>query len=95
VGSLDDIPVYPGSYYVMDRGYLDFRRLYRLHQAGAFFVTRLKSNTCFYVSERRPVEQSTGLRCDQTIKLNLRWTPKTGQEGSLNLNPKNDPKHVQ
>jgi hypothetical protein len=54
----------------MDRGYLDFRRLYRLHQAGAFFVTRLKSNTCFYVSERRPVEQSTGLRCDQTIKLN-------------------------
>jgi hypothetical protein len=70
VGSLDDIPIYPGSYYAMDRGYLDFSRLYRLDQAGAFFVIRLKSNTCFYVSESRPVDQSTGLRCDQTIKLN-------------------------
>jgi len=70
VASLDDIPVYPGSYYVMDRGYMDFARLYRLHQAGAFFVTRLKSNARFYVVQSRPVDQSTGLRCDQTIKLN-------------------------
>ena len=70
VASLDDIPVHPGSYYVMDRGYLDFARLYRLHQDGAFFVTRLKSNTCFYVTESRPVDESTGLRSDQTITLN-------------------------
>jgi hypothetical protein len=49
VASLDEIPLYPGSYYVMDRGYLGFVRLYRLHQAGAYFVTRLKSNTSFYV----------------------------------------------
>ena len=70
VASLDDIPIHPGSYYVMDRGYLDFARLYRLHQAGAFFVTRLKSNTCFYVVESRPVDHSVGLRCDQTIRLN-------------------------
>jgi IS4 transposase len=70
VASLDDIPVHPGSYYVMDRGYMDFARLYRLHQAGAFFVTRLKANTSFYVAESRPVDQSTGLRCDQTIRLN-------------------------
>src|SRR3972149_3408691 len=48
VAALDELPVQSGSYYVMDRGYLDFSRLYRLHQAGAFFVTRLKSNTCFY-----------------------------------------------
>ena len=70
VASLDELPVQPGSYYVMDRGYLDFSRLYRLHQAGAFFVTRLKTNTAYYVAESRPIDQATGLRCDQTIKLN-------------------------
>lgn len=70
VATLDDIPVYPGSYYVMDRGYLDFARLHRLHLAGAFFVTRLKTNTCFYVAASRPVDPATGLRCDQTIRLN-------------------------
>ena len=47
VAALDELPVHSGSYYVMDRGYLDFSRLHRLHQAGAFFVTRLKSNTRF------------------------------------------------
>ena len=70
VASLDEIPLYPGSYYVMDRGYMDFSRLHRLHKAGAFFVTRLKSNTRFYVAESRSVNEATGLRCDQTIKLN-------------------------
>ena len=70
VAVLDELPVQSGNYYVMDRGYLDFSRLHRLHQAGAFFVTRLKSNTRFYVAARRPVDQSVGLRCDQTIKLN-------------------------
>jgi len=70
VASLDEIPVYPGSYYVMDRGYLDFTRLHRLHAAGAFFVTRLKTNTCFYVMASRPVDEAAGLRCDQTIRLN-------------------------
>ena len=70
VASLDEIPVYPGSYYALDRGYLDFTRLHRLHAAGAFFVTRLKSNTCFYVMAARPVDEKSGLRCDQTIRLN-------------------------
>jgi IS4 transposase len=70
VASLDEIPVYPGSYYVMDRGYLDFTRLHRLHAAGAFFVTRLKTNTCFYVMASRPADEKAGLRCDQTIRLN-------------------------
>ncbi len=70
VAVLDELPVQPGNYYVMDRGYLDFSRLYRLHDAGAFFVTRLKSNTSFYVAASRPVPADTGLRCDQTIKLN-------------------------
>lgn len=70
VASLDQIPVQRGSFYVMDRGYLDFTRLFTLHQAGAFFVTRMKSNTQFYVAESRPVDEATGLRCDQTIRLN-------------------------
>lgn len=70
VASLDEIPVYPGAYYAMDRGYLDFARLHRLHAAGAFFVTRLKTNTRYYVVESRPVADGTGLRCDQTIRLN-------------------------
>jgi IS4 transposase len=69
VASLDEIPMYPGSYYTMDRGYLDFLRLHRLHAAGAFFVTRLKAGIKHYVVESRPVVQATGLRCDQTIRL--------------------------
>ena len=72
VASLDDIPLYPSSYYTIDRGYLDFARLHRLHTAGVFFVTRLKAGICFYVSESRPVDETVGLRCDQTIKLNSR-----------------------
>jgi hypothetical protein len=77
VAALDQIPVYPGSYYVMDRGYLDFARLHRLHAAGAFFVTRLKSHIRFYVAASRPVDATTGLRCDQTIRLNS----PTGRQG--------------
>lgn len=72
VASLDEIPVYPGSGYVMDRGYVDFLRLHRLHAAGAFFVTRLKSGIRFYVAESRLVDKAVGLRCDQTIRLNSR-----------------------
>jgi IS4 transposase len=73
VASLDEIPVYPGSYYVLDRGYLHFLRLHRLHAAGAFFVTRLKAGIRYYVSESRVLDvadEAAGLRCDQTIKLN-------------------------
>jgi hypothetical protein len=72
VASLDEIPVYPGSGYVMDRGYLDFLRLHRLHAAGAFFVTRLKAGIRYYVAESRPVDEDAGLHCDQTIRLNSR-----------------------
>jgi hypothetical protein len=70
VNFLDDIPVAPGNYYVFDRGYLDFRRLRRIAQAGAWFVIRAKCNTRFYVCASRPVDKATGLRCDQTIRLN-------------------------
>lgn len=69
VASLDEIPIFPGSYYTLDRGYLDFARLHRLHQAGVYFVTRLKSGIRYYVKASRPVDAQTGLRCDQTIRL--------------------------
>ena len=69
VNVLDLLLPEPGAFYVMDRAYLDFERLHRLHAAGSFFVTRAKSNL---KAERRysyPVDRSTGLRCDQTIVL--------------------------
>jgi IS4 transposase len=59
-----------GDYLVFDRGYVDYARLYRLDQAGAWFVIRAKCNMCFYVCESKPVDKTTGLRCDQTIRLN-------------------------
>jgi hypothetical protein len=66
---LDELIPEPGSIYVMDRGYTDFRRLYRLHQAKAFFVIRGKKGLDFRRRYSRPVDRSTGLICDQTILL--------------------------
>lgn len=69
VNVLDEIPFEAGSFYIMDRGYLDFARLHSLHQAQAFFVIRAKSNTQFRRLYSHPIEKGTGLRCDQTIML--------------------------
>jgi len=69
VNALDLIAPEPGSFTIMDRGFLDFTRLYRLAQAGAFFVIRPKSNTLFRRVYSRPVDKTTGLRCDQTVRL--------------------------
>ena len=69
VNVLDVLPIESGAIYVMDRGYLDFLRLYRLAQSGAFFVVRAKCNLRSYVVTSNPVDRSTGLRCDQTIRL--------------------------
>ena len=69
VNVLDVLPIEPGAFYVMDRGYLDFGRLFRLTSSLAFFVTRAKSNLDFNRRESRPVDKTTGLRCDQTIML--------------------------
>lgn len=69
VNFLDDIPVTAGNYYVFDRGYLDFRRLRRIAQAEAWFVIRAKCNTRFYVCQSRAVDRTTGVRCDQIIRL--------------------------
>ena len=70
VNVLDFLPIEAGAFYVMDRGYLDFTRLYRLHQMGGFFVTRAKANTNARRIYSSPVDRVTGLVCDQTIALN-------------------------
>ena len=69
VNVLDLLLPEPGAFYVMDRGYLDFERLYRLDQAGSFFVTRAKSNFRFKRVYSRSVNRTTGLLCDQEIEL--------------------------
>lgn len=69
VNVLDQLLPEAGAFYVMDRGYLDFERLFRLHSAGSFFVTRGKSNLKAQRRYSRPVDRSTGLICDQTVLL--------------------------
>lgn len=66
---LDEIPPEAGAFYIMDRAYVDYERLFRLHQAGAFFVTRWRHNASFHRLYSRAVDKSTGLRCDQTVQL--------------------------
>ena len=70
VNVLDLLIPEAGAIYVMDRGYLDFERLHVLHQAGAFFVTRAKSNLDAHRIYSAAVDRSTGIICDQTIALN-------------------------
>lgn len=69
VRALDYLPLEPGAFYVMDRGYIDFVRLYRFTQHGAFFVTRGKKKLDYTLRARRKIDKTTGLRCDQTIVL--------------------------
>lgn len=66
---LDELIPEPGSFYVMDRGYLDFARLYTLTQSFAFFITRAKNNLRFRRLYSHPVDKTTGLKSDQTIVL--------------------------
>ena len=74
---LDELLVEPGAFYIMDRGYIDFRRLYALSQSGAFFVVRAKRNLAYARRASRPVDKATGLRSDQMIVLT---GPKSSQE---------------
>ena len=69
VNSLDHLPVEVGSYYIMDKAYIDFRRLYHMHKASAFFITRAKENFTFVRIASRQVDKSTGVKCDQTVRL--------------------------
>ena len=69
VNILDELLPEPGSIYVMDRAYLDFERLYRMHRELAFFILRAKSNTQLRRLYSAPVDRSTGIICDQTVRL--------------------------
>ena len=69
VNVLDLIPIDAGSIYIMDRAYVDFQRLYNLHQVGGGFVVRAKKNLKFYRKSSTPVDRNTGLQCDQIIRL--------------------------
>lgn len=69
VNVLDYLVPAPGADYVMDRGYLDFARLYQLHQAKAYFVTRAKKNFTFQRRYSREVDKTAGVQCDQTVVL--------------------------
>lgn len=69
VNVLDYLVPAPGAYYVMDRGYLDFTRLYQLHQAKAYFITRAKKNFAFKRRYSHEVDKLAGVQCDQTVVL--------------------------
>lgn len=80
VNVLDILVPEAGSIYVMDRGYVDFKRLYALHQAAAFFVTRAKRNLQCNRRYSCPVDKTTGLRCDQTVVLTGFYSRKDYRE---------------
>jgi len=69
VNILDTLPIESGAYYVMDRGYIDYRRLYAIHQANAFFIIRAKQNLCFVRLYSHPTNRHTGILCDQIIRF--------------------------
>ena len=77
VNILDDLIIEPGAYYLLDRGYLDFGRLFAIHQAQAFFVTRAKSNTQFKRRYSHPVDRiNTNVLCDQAGVLTVFYSSK-------------------
>jgi hypothetical protein len=76
VNVLDILPVEAGAFYVMDRGYLDFERLYTLHQAGAFFVTRAKAGMDARRVYSGPTDRNGGVICDQRVMLNGFYSAK-------------------
>lgn len=69
INFLDSIGIEAGAYYIMDRGYIDYERLNRIHRQGAFFVVRAKNNLSFKRMYSAKVDKSIGLRCDQTVSL--------------------------
>ena len=77
---LDELIPEAGCFYIMDRGYLDFGRLYTLHMFQAYFVIRARSNIKFRRVYSRPVDPATGLRCDQTVALDGQYSGQTYPE---------------
>ena len=80
VNVLDILPVEAGAFYVMDRGYVDFERLYTMHQAGAFFVTRAKAGMDARRVYSHPADRTSGVICDQRIMLNGFYSAKNYPE---------------
>ena len=76
VNVLDILPIEAGAFYVMDRGYVDFARLYKMHQAGAFFVTRAKRNMNARRVYSTATDRSSGIICDQLIAMNGYYVAK-------------------
>ena len=82
INILDQLVFEAGAFYVMDRGYLDFARLHKLHLASAFFVTRAKKTFDYKRLYSQPVDKATGVICDQTITLN-NFYPRKGYPDKL------------
>lgn len=80
VNVLDLLVPSPGAFYIMDRGYLDFQRLYQLHQERSFFITRAKSNFKFRRRYSHEVDKSSNVQCDQTIVLTTYYPAKNYPE---------------
>ena len=80
VNVLDRLVPEPGAIYIMDRAYLDFERLYQLHQCSSIFVTRSKSNTGLRRLYSHKIDKSTGVRCDQTVVLTGYYSKKNYPE---------------
>lgn len=69
VNMLDHFPIEEGSYYLLDKGYIDFEKLYRIHKSSAFFVMRAKENFAFSRLDSSPVDKKKGVKCDQIVRL--------------------------
>ncbi len=80
VNILDLLVPSPGAFYIMDRAYMDFKRLYQLHQERAFFITRAKSNFKFKRRYSHEVDKSSSVQCDQTIMLTTHYSSKNYPE---------------
>jgi hypothetical protein len=80
VNILDALIAEPGAFYVLDRGYMDFARLYRFHQQGSFFVIRAKSPLRAKRRYSYPVDRSTGVMCDQSVVLTVYYSHKAYPE---------------
>ncbi|MBU3957483.1 MAG: IS4 family transposase, partial [Nanoarchaeota archaeon] len=76
VNLLDILEFEEGAYYIMDRGYIDFERLYRIHQKKAFFIIRSKSSTSFVRLYSQKINKTIGIRCDQIIKFKQFYAAK-------------------
>jgi len=76
VNILDLIFYEPGSFYVVDKAYIDFKRLYKIHLNGSYFVTRAKDNMRFKRMYSKPIDKNTGVQCDQIGKLETYYAKK-------------------